>query len=441
MVIRIWSDRGKSLTPRPNARGHAAELLHQVAYGGRSLDRVLGDAKPSERDRALIHELTFGATRHFYSLSEDVASRLTTPLKPRDSIVFCLLVVGAYQLRHTRVPGYAAVNETVNATKQIGRPWARGLVNQILRRIASEPAPAAQSEEAVFDHPQWLIDAIRTDYPDSWREILQANQTRAPLSLRVNSSRTTREALLAALAGNNVSAHSGEPDECVVLAAPTATAGIAELKAGLASVQDAGAMHAANALHPVAGERILDACAAPGGKAMHLLERAPGIRLTALDIDAERCDLIRAECVRLGVDATVIAGDATHLDWWDRQPYAAVLLDVPCSGTGTLRRHPDIKLLKRESDIDQYQRIQVELLHNLWSVIDAGGRLLYCTCSILARENDQVIDRFLAWTTDASVTPIRAIWGTAMRHGRQILPRLDGADGFYFALLTKQASQ
>ncbi len=134
----------------------------------------------------LIHELTFGATRHFYSLSEEVIARLTTPLKPRDSIVFCLLVVGAYQLRHTRIPGYAAVNETVNATQQIGRPWARGLVNQILRRIASEPAPATQSEEAAFDHPQWLIDAIRTDYPDRWREILQANQTRAPLSLRVN---------------------------------------------------------------------------------------------------------------------------------------------------------------------------------------------------------------------------------------------------------------
>ncbi len=170
-------------------------------------------------------------------------------------------------------------------------------------------------------------------------------------------------------------------------------------------------MHAAHVLRPVAGERILDACAAPGGKAMHLLERAPGIRLTALDIDAERCDLIRAECVRLGVDATVVEGDATHLDWWDRQPYAAVLLDVPCSGTGTLRRHPDIKLLKRESDIDQYQQIQVDLLHNLWAVIEAGGRLLYCTCSILSRENDQVIDRFLTWTPDAAVTPIERYLG------------------------------
>jgi len=441
MVIRIWSERGRTLTHRPNARGYAAELLHQVAYGGRSLDRVLGDAAPIDRDRALIHELTFGATRHFYSLSEEIASRLTTALKPRDSIVSCLLVIGAYQLRHTRIPGYAAVNETVNATRQIGRPWARGLVNQLLRRIASEPAPDTRSEEAAFDHPQWLIDAIRGDYPDRWPEVLAANQTRAPLSLRVNLARTTREELLRTLTESGVSAHSGDPESCVVMDAPTATAGFAELKSGLASVQDAGAMHAANVLLPVAGERILDACAAPGGKAMHLLERAAGIRLTALDIDAERCDLIRAECVRLGVDATVIEGDATRLDWWDRRPYAAVLLDVPCSGTGTLRRHPDIKLLKRESDIDQYQRLQVQLLHNLWAVVEAGGRLLYCTCSILSRENDQVIDRFLTWTADAVVIPIAATWGMATRHGRQILPHPDAADGFYFALLTKRPAQ
>jgi 16S rRNA (cytosine967-C5)-methyltransferase len=364
-----------------------------------------------------------------------------TPLKPRDSILFCLLVVGAYQLRHTRIPGYAAVNETVHATRQIGRPWARGLVNQILRRIVAEPATAATSDEAVFDHPQWLIDLIRADYPEQCVAILRANQTRAPLTLRVNLARTTRAAVLDSLAANGVSAHSGEADECVVLAVPVPTAAIRELESGFATVQDAGAMHAAHLLAPVVGERVLDACAAPGGKAMHLLERAPGIRLTALDIDAERCDLIRAECARLVVDPTVLHGDATQLDWWDRQPYAAVLLDVPCSGTGTLRRHPDIKLLKRESDIDQYQKIQLDLLHNLWTVIEAGGRMLYCTCSILSKENDRVIDRFLTWTTDARVKPIDTDWGIATRHGRQILPSPDSADGFYFSLLTKGSDQ
>lgn len=200
-------------------------------------------------------------------------------------------------------------------------------------------------------------------------------------------------------------------------------------------------MRAAHVLAPMAGERILDACAAPGGKAMHLYERAPGIHLTALEVDPERCNLVRAECARLGFDLTLVQGDATTLQWWDQQRYAAVLLDVPCSGTGTLRRHPDIKLLKRASDIDQYQRIQLDLLHNLWAVIKPGGRLLYCTCSVLSQENDRVIDRFLTWTADATVTSIDATWGLTTRHGRQIVPRPDGADGFYFSLLTKRDVQ
>jgi 16S rRNA (cytosine967-C5)-methyltransferase len=429
------------LTHRPNARGYAAELLYQVVKDGRSLDRVLGDARPRERDRALVHELTFGATRYFYSLLDEVNSRLTTLLKPRDSIVLCLLVVGAYQLRHTRIPSYAAVNETVDATRQIGRPWARGLVNQILRRIVAEPSPPATSDEAAFDHPQWLVDLLRSDYPESCEEIMRANQTRAPLSLRVNLTQTTREALLGSLALAGVSAHSADIEEAIVLTNPMPTSGIPEIKSGLASVQDSGAMRAAHVLAPVSGERILDACAAPGGKAMHLFERAPGIHLTALEIDPERCDLIRAECTRLGVNVAVSQGDATNLEWWDQQPYSAVLLDVPCSGTGTLRRHPDIKLLKRASDIDQYQRIQVDLLNNLWMVLKPGGRLLYCTCSILSQENDQVIDRFLTWTADAKVNSIDAAWGLATRHGCQIVPRPDGADGFYFSLLTKHDVQ
>jgi 16S rRNA (cytosine967-C5)-methyltransferase len=197
-------------------------------------------------------------------------------------------------------------------------------------------------------------------------------------------------------------------------------------------------MHAAQVLAPVAGERVLDACAA-GGKALHLLERAPGIRLTALDIDAEA---LRPDPRRVCSTRRRAGGrsDATNLEWWDRQPFAAVLLDV-LGGTGTLRRHPDIKLLQRESDIDQYQRIQLDMLHNLWAVIEAGGRLLYCTCSILSQENDQVIERFLTWTADATVQPIDADWGVATRHGRQILPRPDGADGFYFSLLTKRTAQ
>ena len=427
---------------RPNARGCAAELLRLVAFGGRSLDKALSEATPAARDRALVHELTIGCVRHFFSLSSELDVRLHSPLKPRDAIVYCLLLVGAYQLRHTRVPQYAAVNETVDAARQIGRPWARSLINQILRRIVSEPPPPPTSEEAALDHPLWLIEQIRHDYPTLWEGVLSASLSRAPLSLRVNRSKSNRQSYFEALVASGVSAHFGRPDDCIVLEAPIPAVEIPGLRDGRVSVQDSGAMWAAQLLDAKQDERVLDACAAPGGKAMHIAELTPRVDLLALDIDADRCELMRAECLRLGVDPLVVMqGDATGLDWWDGRPFQRVLLDVPCSGTGTLRRHPDIKLLKRESDIAQYQAIQGRMLENIWRVVGAGGRLLYCTCSILKSENDHVIERFLARTPDAAVVQIRADWGVATSCGRQLLPEVNGPDGFYYAMLERRAAQ
>jgi 16S rRNA (cytosine967-C5)-methyltransferase len=442
MATPICFASGSPLSHRPNARGYAAELLHRVAFEGHSLDRILSEAAPLERDRSLVHELTIGSVRHFYSLSDEVNSRLLTPLKPRDSIVFCLLLVGAYQLRHTRIPAYASVSETVNATRQIGRPWSRGLVNQIMRRIASEGATYATTDEAEFDHPAWLIEQIRDGYPVQWREILAISLTRAPLTLRVNTSKTHASSYITALLSAGVSAHLGRPDDCLVLHSPTPASSLPGFDQGLVSVQDSGAMWAAHLLSPTKDEHVLDACAAPGGKAMHLLERAPGLDLVALDLDPQRCDQIRSECGRLGFDpAIVIQGDATNLLWWDGEQFDAILLDAPCSGTGTLRRHPDIKLLKRASDLAQYQDLQVQLLKNLWGVLKAGGRLLYCTCSILSAENDDVVERFVALQDDAQIEPISDDWGVAKRFGRQLLPELNGADGFYYSMIKKRPCQ
>ena len=427
---------------KPNARGYAADLLHQVAYLGRSLDRVLSDAGPLERDRSLVHEITIGSVRHFYSLSDEVNSRLTTPLKARDAIVFCLLLVGAYQLRHTRIPSYASVNETVNATRQIGRPWARGLVNQILRRIALEPPPSTTSIEAKLDHPTWLIESVREDYPDTWEAILKVSLTRAPLSLRVNATVMNRDAYQELLMERGVSAHLGAPSENLVLDTPVSAVELPGLTVGWVSVQDSGAMWAAPLLAGAPGQRVLAACAAPGGKAMHLIERYPGIELVALDVDSDRCELVRAECRRFGLDpGLVVHGDGTRLDWWDGTPFQRILLDAPCSGTGTLRRHPDIKLLKRESDLQQYYDLQSRLLANLWQALDIGGRLLYCTCSILSRENDRVVERFVSQTLDASFRTIAADWGISTRFGRQLLPTDGGSDGFYYAILEKRSPQ
>lgn len=427
------------MSNRPNARAQAAELLHRVAYVGRSLDRVFTEASLPDRDGPLIHELTIGSVRHFFSLSDEVCARLNSPLKPRDAIVLCLLLIGAYQIRHTRIPRYAAVNETVSAAGQIGRPWARGLINHVLRRIASEPPPPPSTDEAEYDHPAWMIDLIRAEYPDAWQAILSASLTRAPLSLRVNLRMTSRKEFQDSLAQQGVIAHFEASEEGLILDSPTAVAELPGFSTGAFSVQDSGAMWAATLLGATGTDRVLDACAAPGGKATHLLQRAPGIALTALEIDTARCETLRSEFRRMGYDAVPVQqGDGTSLEWWDGQPYQCVLLDAPCSGTGTLRRHPDIKLLKHESDLRPYQDLQGRLLENLWRVLAPGGRLLYCTCSVLSLENDRVVDKFVSTARDASLVPIIADWGIATQRGRQLLPSVNGSDGFYYAMLEKR---
>jgi 16S rRNA (cytosine967-C5)-methyltransferase len=438
--IRRRYASARQLPRHRNARAVAAELLRQVAFDHRSLDRVLSDAAIAEPDRALVHEIVYGSVRHFYSLSHEVQSRLHQPLKPRDAIVFCLLIVGVYQLRHSRVPDYAVVNETVTAADQVGRSWARGLVNQLLRRAASEGAATPRNEEQAFDHPAWLISQMKGDYPAAWTAILETSLGRAPLSLRVNLAAISRETYLQRLASIGVTARLANVDEGLVLADPLPAAQIPGYTDGLASVQDLHAMWPARLLDATARQRVLDACAAPGGKSMHLLERRPDIDLTSLDIDEARCDTLRAEYRRCCADRppSVVCGDATRLDWWDRRPFDAILLDAPCSGTGTLRRHPDIKLLKRESDIAQYQRLQIDLLTNLWRTLASGGRLLYCTCSVLSAENDGVVGEFLRRHERAFVQPLAILGAIETKYGRQLLPEPGGGDGFYFALLMKR---
>jgi 16S rRNA (cytosine967-C5)-methyltransferase len=415
-------------------------MLKRIAFDFRSLDRVLAETSVPEADRSLIQEIVYGTARHYYSLSNEVRGRLLAPLKPRDSIVFCLVLVGLYQLRHLRIPGYAVVNETVAAADHIGRPWARGLVNQLLRRAASEGAPSPPTDEEALDHPEWLIQLLRHDLPNDWRGVLEASLTRAPLSLRVNLARIGRDAYLERLAAIGAAAHAADLDEGLVLQDPVSAARLPGFSDGIVSVQDLSAMWPARLLNPQEEERVLDACAAPGGKSMHLLERNPRIKLTALEVDEARCTTLKSECKRCRVDPDiVVCGDATELTWWDGHPFDAILLDAPCSGTGTLRRHPDIKLLKRESDIAQYRELQNELLASLWNVVAPHGRLLYSTCSVLSAENDSVIGDFMAKTPRARARPFAIPQSIETKFGRQLLPQIGGGDGFYFALIENQA--
>jgi 16S rRNA (cytosine967-C5)-methyltransferase len=431
-------------TARTNARAEAARDLAQVIGRGRSLDRVLHESPRTGRDGALVAELTIGSVRHWYSLCAAIDACVSRPLDRRDVLLRCLLVVGAYQLLHTRIPAYAAVSETVAAAPRIGRTSAKGLVNQVLRVLSTRCAdpswrPDDGSDPVRFDHPQWLIDRLRAELPSEWTHVLAVDNLRAPMALRVNRRRIEPELFSARLDAQGVAHRRGLTATAIILDRPQPAASLPGFEDGWFSVQDEGAQLAADVLDPRAGERVLDACAAPGGKAGACLEAAE-IDLVALEIDDQRCESMRRELKRLGFDAAcVTGGDATSLEWWDGRTFSRVLVDAPCSGTGTLRRHPDIKLLKHPDDIDAYRAIQSKLLGNLWRVLEPGGRLVYCTCSILHEENDAVVGEFLAAHRDADLARIDAGWGRPTAYGRLTLPSDAGPDGFYFAAVTKAA--
>ncbi len=428
-------------------RATAARVVQAVRARGRSLTEAVKQLQPldDERDRALAQELSFGVLRTLPRL-ELLQDRLVhKPLRPADQDLSALILVGLYQLAETRVPAHAAVAATVAATRQLGKPHAAGFVNAILRRYQREQvsleALVAQRPEAQSLFPLWLQQAIARGWPRHWPEILAASNTRPPMSLRVNVMKTSRMAYAARLAAAGLTARPLAGTAAgLMLDRPIPVADLPGFDAGFVSVQDAGAQFAAELLDAQAGERVLDACAAPGGKSAHLLERSGNaIELTAIDHDHERLERVRAGLLRLGLTpAHVILADARHpRGTWGTGRYARILLDVPCSATGVIRRHPDIKWLRRESDLASLCAAQAEMLDAAWPLLEAGGRLLYTTCSLLPAENDEQIAAFLGRHRDARAEPIERDWGVPLHHGRQTLPTADGPDGFYYASLRR----
>ncbi len=415
-----------------SSRARAARIVRRVV-AGRHLEDAMSEV--DARDGPFVREICYGCARHYYSLDATVAAHLYKPLRAQDADIHCLLLVGAYQLIHMRVPKYAAVSETVAATANLRKPWAKALVNGILRKIAeSGPAPGGGEDH---DHPRWLVDALAAAYPERLNDLLVANNSRAPMGLRVNCAKTTP----AEYAARIPDARSGMVEEALILATPMPISDLPRYTSGHVAVQDEGAQLAAHLLAPTLASRrarVLDACAAPGGKSFHLLERCPSVSLTALDTDAKRLDHMRAEAQRLGhVGLVTRQTDATRIDWWDRTPFDAILLDAPCSATGTIRRHPDIKLHRSAQQITAAATLQSRLLASLWRTLRPGGNLLYCTCSILPEENDDVVARFLSSTPDAEHLGIDLPWGTATAYGRQLLPAPGGADGFFYSRIAK----
>lgn len=434
-----------------NARTAAAAVLAQIMNQGSSLSAALPPALAKLRapaERALAQELCFGAVRWYPRLVVVLDSLLDKPLKTRDADVRCLLLLGLYQLIHMRIPDHAAVTETVAAAKALGKPWASGLVNAILRGFLRDRegllAEVDRDETAATAHPTWLLEEIKAAWPDDWRAIIAANNQRPPMTLRVNArqkeQQVLREDYLTRLAQAGMTASpASRTMHGVILDQPVDVEHLPGFGTGEVSVQDAAAQLAAMLLDVRPGQHVLDACAAPGGKTAHLLELQPDIDLTALDSDAGRLRRVEENLRRLHLHARVIQGDAALPDaWWDGAPFDRILLDAPCSATGVIRRHPDIKLLRRPEDISALAQTQTRLLEALWPLLKPGGMLLYATCSILPQENEQQMTRFLAGHADAAEQVIGAAWGRPVSAGRQILPGEDNMDGFFYACVQKQ---
>lgn len=428
-----------------NPRVTAAHILTAVSHKGLHLDDAFDKylSKVNNNQHAFIKALCFGTLREYPRLQFILDLLIEKPLKQKEGLLQNLILGGLYECQKMHTPEHACVSETVQATVKLKRQWAKGLINAVLRKFLRETdrinTEIEKTETARFAHPQWLIDKIKSDWPDHYELILSANNQQGPLSLRVNQQKVSREKYLQILADNHLRAQAISQTkhgiDCEQVKEITDLPGYRE---GLFSVQDAAAQLAAELLAPLPGEHILDACAAPGGKTTHLLETEPDLELVALDISENRLARIRQNLQRLKQNAVVLRGNAAQAnDWWDGRMFDRILLDAPCSATGVIRRHPDIKLLRQPEDIAQLTKIQQEILSALWPLLKAGGMLLYGTCSILLEENEQQIQQFIANHPDAQLRPIAADWGLATLHGRQILPGQVGMDGFFYSLIHK----
>ena len=416
----------------------AARALDQVLHRGRSLKATLSTVLPTladVRDRALVEAIVLAALRQRARFDRTLREWMAKPLPERDHELRALLHCGFAQLL-LGVPAHAAVAATVDAARALGRQHQAGLVNALLRRAQREGIPEAAPADA---WPKWLAQRVRRDWPQAADAIFAASAAEAPMWLRVNLRVQSRDAYLQQLhdAGIEADVQEGLAD-AIRLAQPQPVQQLPGFDAGAVSVQDAAAQRVADALQPAAGTRVLDACAAPGGKAAHLLERDPSLRITALDVDARRVRRMQDTFERLGLAIESRVADAMRPDaWWDGVPFAAILIDAPCSATGIVRRQPDVLLHRREADIDALRATQADLLDALWRVLAPDGTLLYATCSILRAENSEQVQAFLARTADARLEPLDAGFGQDTGHGHQRLPGEQGMDGFFYARLRK----
>ncbi|NOQ17049.1 MAG: 16S rRNA (cytosine(967)-C(5))-methyltransferase RsmB [Methyloprofundus sp.] len=424
-----------------NSRLVAANILGKV-FAGRSMTVAIEEAwgqVVDVQERAFIQALCYGTVRHYYRLDYILAQLVNKPIK--DKQIKALALLGLYQLQYMRVKDHAAVSETVAVMGK--KQWAKSLLNAVLRRYLreQEQLEALADKHVAYAHPDWMIKAIKADWGEQAKGIFKENNLLPPMSLRVNLRYCSRTAYLELLAEQGIAASPlAHVEQGILLTEPVAVDKLPKFSEGWASVQDAAAQLAAQLLDVQAGQRVLDVCAAPGGKTAHILELQPELQsLLAVDIDEQRLNRVAETLARLQLHADLKAADAAKPDeWWDGELYDRILLDAPCSALGVIRRHPDIKLLRRAEDIEALQQLQQQILQAAWRMLRPGGILLYATCSVLKRENELQIGQFLERHSDARELLIEASWGVARPCGRQILTGDQTMDGFYYARLQKQ---
>jgi 16S rRNA (cytosine967-C5)-methyltransferase len=423
--------------PGSTALALAACALSHVVDAGNTAELALARADVPLQERPAVRAILSGTLRWYQRLAPAVDVLLQRG-QSMHALVRAVLVTAVHQIEYSRAAPESVANIAVDAVRVAGQPGAAGFVNALLRRYLRERESVLQavdrSEPAMLAHPRWLLKAIRAQHGGSAAQVIAANNESPPMTLRVNRLRATRDAVLAKLAAAGIGAMPGLVDTALVLEQPLDVSALPGFSEGEISVQDAGAQYAAPLLDAQAGDRVLDACAAPGGKSGHVLELTPGIgELVAMDVDADRLARVAGNLQRLGLSATLQQADLLANSWWDGREFDRILLDAPCSGTGVIRRHPDIKLLRRPDDIDRFAATQRKMLVKCAGMLKPGGRLVYATCSILEGENQLVIEEFLA--LDPRFTrsqPDQALLPAPRTAGPATL-----ADGFYYACLQK----
>ena len=434
-----------------NLRIIAAQILCRVLKDGQSLTAALDSHLTTineAKDRAFVQALCYGVIRDYQSLECALGLLLDKPIRNKDIDIKALILIGLYQLRNMRVKSHAAVSETVAAVGK--KTWAKAVINAVLRQYLRDSQAIDLRVDsdilASTSHPRWLLDAIHQDWNEQAKQVIAQNNQPAPMTLRVNLTRTTQAEYCQLLVESGIAAHPVTISATAIqLQQAVSVDVLPHFAQGWVSVQDTAAQFAASLLQLQAGQRVLDMCAAPGGKTCAILELQPQLaELIAVDIDESRLERVRENLNRLDLPGFknlegLIVGDASNpQQWWNGQLFDRILLDAPCSALGVIRRHPDIKILRRADDIAVLQQTQKQILEAAWQMLKSGGVLLYATCSILKAENELQITDFLAAHSDSFEIPIEADWGEQRPVGRQILTGEFDMDGFYYARLGKQ---